>query len=412
MAEIILETDGGSRGNPGIAGAGSVVIDAASGVVVEKIAYVVGEATNNVAEYYGLLNGLAAAQRHGATVVHVKMDSKLVVEQMTGRWKIKHPDMQQLALQCKKIANSFSTVTYSWIPRKENARADELANQAMDALAAGAPIGVLGSGNSATGGADTADTGARGADAAGAAESVSQNETWHGACTQPTRFILLRHGQTAMSAAKQYSGHSDPELTQLGLQQAQAAAQWLVQRSAIARNSVLGSADPVCAVGDLGVIDAVISSPLQRAQQTATIVAQELGLNLKTEPGLKEMNFGAWEGLSFNQVRDQYPKLHSQWLIDSTVVPPAGESLDMVAQRVADTMTQLKQKYAGKTVVLVSHVTPIKSVVRSVLGAPADVFHRLHLDLAAISIVDFYADGPMCMRLFNGVDHLKNLSSA
>ena len=130
--KVQIKADGGSRGNPGIAGSGTVLYDA-SGTVLTSIADYVGTATNNVAEYRALLNGLEAARDLGATEVEVLMDSKLVVEQMSGRWKIKHPDMKELALKAQAIARDFDAISYTWIPRAENSEADALANQAMDA---------------------------------------------------------------------------------------------------------------------------------------------------------------------------------------------------------------------------------------------------------------------------------------
>lgn len=108
---VIIEADGGSRGNPGVAGSGSVIYDAEHTRELKAISYAVGQATNNVAEYHGLLNGVRAAVALGATEVDIRMDSKLVVEQMSGRWKIKHPDMKQLAVQCQEILRGFTEVT-------------------------------------------------------------------------------------------------------------------------------------------------------------------------------------------------------------------------------------------------------------------------------------------------------------
>ena len=153
--KVQIKADGGSRGNPGIAGSGTVLYDA-SGTVLTSIADYVGTATNNVAEYRALLNGLEAARDLGATEVEVLMDSKLVVEQMSGRWKIKHPDMKELALKAQAIARDFDAISYTWIPRAENSEADALANQAMDAGAAGAPIGIV------AGGEDEAEEGTDG----------------------------------------------------------------------------------------------------------------------------------------------------------------------------------------------------------------------------------------------------------
>ncbi|WP_282798355.1 reverse transcriptase-like protein, partial [Streptomyces sp. CC224B] len=131
--EFIVEADGGSRGNPGPAGYGAVVIDAASGETLTEAAAYVGVATNNVAEYKGLVAGLKAARAlDPAARVHVRMDSKLVVEQMSGRWRIKHPGMKPLAAEAAAVFPA-DQVTYEWIPRERNKHADRLANEAMDA---------------------------------------------------------------------------------------------------------------------------------------------------------------------------------------------------------------------------------------------------------------------------------------
>lgn len=134
--KLIVEADGGARGNPGPAGYGAVVLDPVTEEVLAERAEGVGITTNNVAEYEGLIAGLRAAQELGATDVEVRMDSKLVVEQMSGRWKIKHPAMQPLAREAAGLVRDIGTVSFGWIPRERNRRADALANQAMDAQAA------------------------------------------------------------------------------------------------------------------------------------------------------------------------------------------------------------------------------------------------------------------------------------
>ena len=133
---LVVEADGGSRGNPGPAGYGAVVRDATTGEVLAEVSESIGRATNNVAEYSGLIAGLraAAATARGADV-EVRMDSKLVVEQMSGRWQIKHPDMRPLAAKARETARALGRVSYTWVPRSRNAHADRLANQAMDAAA-------------------------------------------------------------------------------------------------------------------------------------------------------------------------------------------------------------------------------------------------------------------------------------
>ena len=142
--KVIIYADGGSRGNPGVAGSGIVIYAADGSTILDEIAYVVGKkSTNNVAEYYGLLRGVERAAELGATEVEFYMDSKLVVEQINGRWKIKHPDMQKLALEAKKVINSFDSFSLDWVARAKNSVADKLSNDAMDACAAGHPVGIV-----------------------------------------------------------------------------------------------------------------------------------------------------------------------------------------------------------------------------------------------------------------------------
>ena len=143
MRRLLVEADGGSRGNPGPAGYGALVRDAGTMEVLATESEFIGIATNNVAEYSGLIAGLRAAARidpHASVLV--RMDSRLVVEQMSGRWKIKHPDMKPLAATATEAARGFSAITYEWVPRERNKDADRLANEAMDDLPNGTMVGL------------------------------------------------------------------------------------------------------------------------------------------------------------------------------------------------------------------------------------------------------------------------------
>jgi ribonuclease HI len=145
--KVIVEADGGSRGNPGNAGFGAVVVDPETDLVIAERLGGFGIATNNVAEYRGLIAGLQAAADLGADEVDVRMDSKLVVEQMSGRWQIKNPGLRPLAAEAAALVKRFRSVTFTWIPRERNQRADRLANAGMDGKPApdvDAPVGVLG----------------------------------------------------------------------------------------------------------------------------------------------------------------------------------------------------------------------------------------------------------------------------
>jgi len=196
--------------------------------------------------------------------------------------------------------------------------------------------------------------------------------------------MLLRHGQTPMSVQKRYAGRSDAPLTGVGVQQAAAAAKRL-------------------ASADLGVI---VTSPLVRAVQTAQEVATVTGAAVVTDDGFRETDFGAWEGLTFAEVRERWPAELATWLADPEVAPPGGESFTDVSARITAALHRVLADRAGQTVLIVSHVTPIKMLVAAALLAPPAALYRMHLDVAALSEIDWYADGPAVLRSFNDTGHL------
>lgn len=215
---------------------------------------------------------------------------------------------------------------------------------------------------------------------------------WTGATTAPTRLLLLRHGQSPMSIRREYSGSaSNPELTELGLQQATRAALRLRQ------GVDAGEWD----------ISAIVASPQIRAQQTAEEAARVLGLDIETDDELRETDFGDWEGLTFSEAHRATPELHSRWLADPTVAPPGGEDFRTVDARVAAARDRITKRYGDSTILVVSHVTPIKALLRQGLSSGFEIFTRLHLDLASLSIAEFYADGPTSVRLINDTSYLR-----
>ncbi|MFI6516037.1 bifunctional RNase H/acid phosphatase [Spirillospora sp. NPDC050679] len=355
--ELTVEADGGSRGNPGPAGYGAVVRDGASGEVLAEIAEAIGHATNNVAEYRGLIAGLrTAAEVDPAARVRVRMDSKLVVEQMSGRWKIKHPDMVPLAREAEGWASRLGGVAYEWIPRAQNAHADRLANEAMDAAARGEEW----------------------------EPRPREAPAWSAATAKPLTTILLRHGETPLSVDKRFAGTGDHPLTDNGLAQARAAALALKGRG----------------------VEAVITSPLARCRATAAEVAAVTGLEAEVEEGLRETDFGEWEGLTFKEAGERWPAEMKAWLADPSAAPPGGESFASVSRRVRRAMERIRKRHPEGTVLLVSHVTPIKLLVKDALGAPMASLYRMQLDVAALSTVSWYADGPASLRSFNDTHHL------
>lgn len=213
----------------------------------------------------------------------------------------------------------------------------------------------------------------------------SASASWTGQVGAPTRLLLLRHGQTELSAHRRYSGRGDPPLTPLGEAQAAAAAKRLAGEPDVA---------------------AVLTSPLARARRTAEAVAAAAGVPLHVHEGLIETDFGAWEGLTFTEARERDPDLHGRWLGSSDVAPPGGESFAEVGRRVAAEREAIVAAHPARTVVVVSHVTPIKILLRDALAAGPSVLYRLHLDLASLSIVELYPDGGASVRLVNDTGHL------
>jgi broad specificity phosphatase PhoE len=214
----------------------------------------------------------------------------------------------------------------------------------------------------------------------------SDTTGWRAAGQAPTTTLLLRHGQTEMSAERRFAGRGDIPLTSAGLEQAAAVAARLAER---------------------GGIDVVLTSPLRRALRTAEIVADAIDAPLAADPDLVETDFGAWEGLTFGEVLARWPDEMAAWQADVSAAPPGGESFAAVAERVNVALDRLLTERKGQTVVVVSHVTPIKTLVcRAVLAPPAAMF-RMHLDVAALCEAAWFADGPALLRSLNDTAHLR-----
>ena len=207
---------------------------------------------------------------------------------------------------------------------------------------------------------------------------------WTPAQGEPTVTLLLRHGQTPNSVEKRYAGLSDVPLTEIGVQQAAAAGKRLASAG----------------------LTAIVTSPLLRAVRTAEEVAAATGAPVEVDEGFRETDFGAWDGLTFAEVRERWPAELTAWLADPAVAPPGGESLADAETRVTRALRRVVAGHQGQTVLIVSHVTPIKTLVAAALLAPPPALYRMHLDVAALCQVDWYADGPAVLRSFNDTGHL------
>lgn len=385
VTKFIAYADGASRGNPGSAAYGVVIIHADTQAVVASIGEPIGHATNNVAEYRGLIAALERVRDlHSDAQVIVRMDSKLVVEQMTGRWAIKHPDMRALAMRAKAVL-PVTQVAYEWIERAKNTAADALANEALDS-------GQL-------------------IDRIGPTDAISDylvvppdpRPPLRGAArpglpgwsysSEATLFMCVRHGVTASTVAKRFSGTNgaDLPLVDLGIAQAEATGAQLAQR---------------------GGADVIVASPLLRTRQTAERIAVALGLDPSAtviHDGFRETDFGVWDGLTWDEAAAQYPEEISAWLGQPQISAPGGESYVATHERVGEAVRDLLHGYPGRRIVVVTHVTPVKSAVVHAVGAPLDAFFRMEVRPCSLTTLAWFADGNTSLRGFSETSHLAHL---
>jgi probable phosphoglycerate mutase len=381
-SDLIIEADGGSRGNPGIAGSGACVIDADTGEVILEISKFIGVATNNVAEYLALVAGLEGAYSLNADArILVRMDSKLVIEQMAGRWKIKHPDMQQLGARVQKTV-AGKQVRWQWIPREENSRADALANKAMD---------------------EQGDAVISAKEAGPRASVVEFNQTLPssvrapgGVTEQLTTVVLVRHGRTHLTESKRISGRGgeNPRLSDLGREDAHKVAKALAE---------IGNTGPW---SHLSPISSIVASPIQRTMDTAHIIANELGLGVQVNEKIAEISFGDWDGHTNEEVMSKWDADFKNWQGSWSVSPPNGESLEVFDARVQSGRRQILAEHAGKTVAVVSHVMPIRGFIRAGMDAGVAGYWRPQISPCSITIIRFWGDQAAEVMTVNATSHL------
>ncbi|MBI1376844.1 MAG: bifunctional RNase H/acid phosphatase [Frankiales bacterium] len=377
---LVVEADGGSRGNPGPAAYGAVVRDPATGEALVELAGHLGITTNNVAEYTGLLEGLRAAfALDPDAVVEARLDSKLVVEQMSGRWAIKNDLLRRLALQVRDLAPR-DRVTYTWVPRERNKAADALANESMDAVARG------GTGDIHREAAEPLDVPEQvEGDVAGPRPAIVG---WGPDLGAPTVTVVVRHGVTQHSLERRFSGSGgelDPPLVDEGVAQAHAAAAELERR---------------------GGGDVLVCSPMLRTRQTAQIVGDRLGLEPLVVEGLEEARFGEWDGSTFAEVAQRWPDEMAAWLASPLVAPPGGESLREVADRVSAALDRVLAAYAGRRVLVAAHVGTVRAMTARALLTPLGSMNRMEIAPASLTTLTWYADGNASMRAFAEQGHL------
>ncbi len=370
---LVVEADGGSRGNPGPAGYGAVVRDADTALVLAERADYLGVVSNNVAEYSGLVAGLRAALAIDPDArLEVRMDSQLVIEQMRGTWRIKHEDMRRLADEVRALVDP-ATVVWTWVPRAQNAAADRLANLAMDqktAIVTDAP--------------EAPDVDPTGAGAAAVEPVRAPRPSGAGVRfdeEQPVTVVLVRHGETTMTVSRGYSGSGEPgpPLNDHGVRQAHAAAD-LVDR--IGRD----------VWGDIPYPSEVIASPMVRTQQTGRIIGERLGLPVRTDAVFQEANFGEWQGLTAEEIEERWPGQLEPWHTKADVRPPGGESIAEVGERLRRGLDELRAAGGDRTVVVVSHAVSIRAALGVTMGAQPSSWSQLRVAPASVSIIRLFTD--------------------
>ena len=359
MTRIFQVTaDGGSRGNPGPAAYGATISE--HGKVIAELYEYIGTATNNVAEYSGLIAALHHVnQLDSGARIEVLMDSKLVIEQMSGRWQIKNEGMRNLSKTAIQ-AHDPKLVTYKWIPREENAHADRLANKALDERVDGTkplvPVNRL-------------------------TDRLRQPEV-------PTFIYMVRHGETILTPDRKFSGvgGSNPPLTPIGWEQAAKVA------------TEIAKIKP----------DVLITSPMQRTLDTAEAISHATGLKPIEDEAWYECSFGDWDGLSLDEVKEKWPDEYTSWISSSAFTPPGGESYDDLAARIEPAFDALAEKYPGQKVVVVTHNGVIKQIASLVMeGNPNSLFH---IDISPCSISSFSiwpSDGLRAVRSINERGHFR-----
>lgn len=384
-----VEADGGSRGNPGVAGYGALVRDVDSGALLVELAEPLGKASNNVAEYRGMIAGLGAARDIAADAeIEVAMDSKLVVEQMSGRWKIKHADMRALALEARDVVSEITdaggSVRFIWIPRAENGDADALSNRGMDGdtVAEWHDEPRSEPDRSVSGTEPDAGVGLSPGDLGPSTDTDQLPVRPPRRPGEPTRVVLVRHGVTAFTLEARLDGRggADPGLAPEGHRQAEAAARGV--------RALVGDAPA-----------AVITSSLRRARETGQHVADLLGVDAVQDAEWDEQSFGDWDGASVGELLERDPDGFRALRDDPRYTPPSGESHEELVARVVPAWDSVVAR--GGTVVVVCHRKPILVVLAHVLGIPHERIWRLAGAPGSLTAIEAWPDGEAVVAFTN-----------
>jgi probable phosphoglycerate mutase len=368
---IFVYADGASRGNPGPASYGVAIVDE-SGCLLASFGESLGEQTNNYAEYQGVIAALRyLIENHQGANVTIRLDSKLVIEQLSGRWKIKHPQMRELAAEAAKLLRNFK-VALEWIPREQNTLADAAANQALDS------------------GDFTSTPAAKLELAAIQPKSVRAPRQ----VTEPTTIVVVRHGHTKHTEAGLISGSNgeDPSLSELGFIEAKSAANAIEQ---------------LLSHFELPELVGVYHSTQLRTTQTASAIGKVFNLPITADARLREIGFGNWEGISMEQVDAKFPSEVANWRGSTTQAPHGGESVDNLEVRVLSALGELIENNRGRSVAIVSHMMPARAIAKRAIGAVTAAHWSLQFDPASVSIYRFFGQDLAEVFCLNACEHLR-----
>lgn len=367
---IFLYADGASRGNPGPASYGCVLFDQDMQVIAE-MGENLGIRTNNYAEYQGVIAGLRYLQEQKlGPQITIRMDSKLVIEQLAGRWKIKHPEMRELAFEASRLLAGLD-VTFEWIPRELNSHADALGNRALDD--------------------GDFESGSRALIALAGVQPKSIRAPRQ--TSEPTTIVVIRHGHTIMTEGNLISGSNgeDPSLSDLGMREAALAAKETA--SLLAR---FGLAAP----------SSIYHSPQLRTTQTAEFFEAEFGLKAIPNSDLREIGFGSWEGVGMDEIETRQTSEVEAWRGSITARPPGGESVADLEKRVLESLEAIIASHSGQSVILVSHMMPSRAIARRALKASQETAWSIQFSPASVSIYRFFGRDLAEVFSLNSSSHL------
>jgi ribonuclease H / adenosylcobalamin/alpha-ribazole phosphatase len=358
---ITVFADGASRGNPGPASYGAAILR--DGELIAELFDVLGDRTNNFAEYQAVIAALGWLQENQVREpITINMDSKLVVEQLSGRWQIKHPDLRPLAKQALELASGLD-VRFNWVPREQNALADALANRALDQ---GAPITP--------------------------AKIQPRSIRAPRQSTEPTTVFVLRHGHTASTESNLISGSNDnPPLSELGLAEAKLAAEAITRLSARF---------------DLSTPELVVHSDQLRAAQTAELVAKQFDVPAYPDVRLREISFGEWERYEMSALEASSAEEIQRWRGSVAARPPGGESVLDLESRVLSSLKEAIENIPGASIALVAHMMPLRAIAKFALGASQSAHWGVQFAPASVSVFRFYGFEFAEVFCLNSCEHL------